>query len=875
MTHSRQLAAIMFADIVGYTAMMQNDETLTLNLRDKLKNKLETELVLHGGKIVKFSGDGALCSFGSAIESIRAAIAVQLLMQQEPKVPLRIGIHEADVVFEDGDVHGDGVNIASRLESLATPGSIFISAKVHDDIKNHKDIQTVSLGKYVLKNVTEPVEIFSVSNTGLEVPLNKKLEGKGIKYIRDKITFRKKPLLNKLLIVAAIISVLGYLIITPIVKKQYARNNLLPAIQKLIDENYLPPTAAYDLGLEAENFIPNDSTLIKLWPTIAPNVSIVTEPDGAEIFWKDYSTPEAPWRWAGITPLIEVRFPRGYKRIEIRKDGYQTIEFAGNAYWWKWWKIGSDTVPLKMDAIGILPKNMIRFPKSSAEMKLWGLQEPKKQVDEFLIDRYEVTNEQFKEFIDAGGYANTSFWKYPFLLNGQEISSTAAFAKFVDKTGRQGPSNWEAGTYPDGLENHPVSGVSWYEAAAYADFANKQLPTVFHWNAVVQNFYADFIIPLSNYNGKATVPVGQMSGYNSFGVYDLAGNAREWCFNGTNQKGQRHILGGGWNDPTYAFNDIYTQPAMDRSTTNGFRCIKALPGDTTMPQLMVTLDALFRDYRKEKPVDDKTFALYLNQFKYDKKPLEPKVEETIERDSWKAEKVTYDAGYGNERMQAWVYKPKDVDPPYQTIIYFPGSSLNLSKKIDPDKINKTAGGIDFILKSGRVLVYPVYKGTHERHGELNLDLQVETVLYKDHVVMWGKEFSRTIDYLESRSDIQSDKIGYLGWSWGGFMGGIIPAIEKRVKAIVLNVGGMAMTRALPEVDQLNYIPRVTQPILMLNGKYDMYIPVETSQKPMYDLLGTPTRDKKLIIYESGHLVPPTDFIKETLLWYDHYLGPVK
>ena len=117
---------------------------------------------------------------------------------------------------------------------------------------------------------------------------------------------------------------------------------------------------------------------------------------------------------------------------------------------------------------------------------------------------------------------------------------------------------------------------------------------------------------------------------------------------------------------------------MDRSTANGFRCIKSLAGDTTITKLMVTVSALFRDYRKEKPVDDKTFALYLNQFVYDKKPLDPKVEEKIDRDFLKAEKITFDAGYNNERMQAWIYLPKDAKPPYQTVIFFPAKrSLRL------------------------------------------------------------------------------------------------------------------------------------------------------------------------------------------------------
>ena len=141
--------------------------------------------------------------------------------------------------------------------------------------------------------------------------------------------------------------------------------------------------------------------------------------------------------------------------------------------------------------------------------------------------------------------------------------------------------------------------------------------------------------------------------------------------------------------------------------------------------------------------------------------------------------------------------------------------------------------------------------------------------------MWGKELSRTIDYLESRIDMQVDKLGYLGFSWGGHMGGISPATEKRIKAIVLNAAGMMMNRTLPEADQLNYLPRVTQPTLMLNGYYDGIFPVETSQRPMFELLGTPAEDKKRIIYESGHLVPQVEYMKETLNWFDKYLGSVE
>lgn len=870
MSQTRQLAAIMFADIMGYTAIMQQDEAKAMLLREKLKTKLDEELSLHGGRLIKFSGDGALCSFSSALEAVKAATSTQLLMQQEPIVPLRIGIHQADVVFDESDVYGDGVNIASRLESMAVPGSIFVSAKVVDDIKNHKDIQTVSLGKFVLKNVADPMEIFAISNQGLQVPLNKKLEGKAEKYI-DKTSVKKtrKRFVFVLLVLAALAAA-GFAFINPWMKKQHAQNELLPAIQKLVNDNFHPPTAAFDMAVEAEKYIPEDSALTKLWPILSTTISMETTPAGAEVWWKDYDKPRDEWRLAGTTPLKDIRFPRPYLRMEIRKKGYQTIEYAGPHNYRRLW---SDSVKLTLDKEGSLPANMVRIPAKKASMEIVGLEQNSgKEVAEFLMDKYEVSNKQFKAFMDAGGYSNKNFWNNPIYTNEQEISLDKALKLFTDKTGRSGPANWEAGIYPDGQESFPVTGISWYEAAAFAVYAQKQLPTVFHWSVVAETSRTQFISAFSNFNGKAAAAVGTNIGSSTFGIYDIAGNAREWCQNENENKDQRYILGGGWNDPSYAFNDSYLQPAMDRSISNGFRCIKQLPGDTAMASLMKPVMMAFRNYKKEKPVDDKTFEIFRQQFLYDKTALNDKIETTIGNESWTAEKITFDAGYNNERMQAWLYLPKDFKPPYQTVIFFPGSADIYSKIYDPLSITPR---VDFIVKSGRALMRPIYKGTFERHDDLKSDLQDETVAYKEHVIMWRKDIGRCIDYLETRKDIQADKISYLGWSWGGFLGGIFPAIEKRIKVIVLNVGGMEMNKALPQADQINFLPRITQPVLMLNGKYDMFFPVETSQMPMFNFLGTAKEDKKIIIYDAGHLVPRTAFVKETLLWFDKYLGAVK
>ena len=208
---------------------------------------------------------------------------------------------------------------------------------------------------------------------------------------------------------------------------------------------------------------------------------------------------------------------------------------------------------------------------------------------------------------------------------------------------------------------------------------------------------------------------------------------------------------------------------------------------------------------------------------------------------------------------------------FRPIMYFPGSGDIFSTKFNPEKID---GTLDFILKSGRVFVYPIYKGTHERHDGLKTNRPEPTVSYKDHLIMWTKDFSRTVDYLETRKDIQSDKIGLLGWSWGGCIGGIIPAVEKRVKAIVLNVGGLVMNESLPEADQINFLPPSPNRCLCSTANTTCIFRWKLLKNLCSIFWAHPKKTKKMILYESGHIVPRTEFIKETLAWYDKYLGPV-
>ena len=870
MTQAHQLSAIMFADIVGYTALMEDDEELALRLREKLKTKLKAEANLHKGRIIKFSGDGALCSFESAGECVRAALAVQTIMQEEPKVPLRIGIHQADVIFEESDVHGDGVNIASRLESLAVPGSIFISAKVYDDIKNQKDIQTVSLGKYLLKNVKEPMEIFVISNSGLQVPIHKKLEGKGIKYATKKLSIDRKAVLVRLGLVIFALTTLGYLFIPPILKIQKARNEWIPEIQKMAEANFLPPTSAFDLAMEAEKYVPHDSALLKLWPLISFAHSIQTEPTGADVYWKDYNDINGDWKFIGKTPLKNAWMPKGFPRIKIEKNGFKTVYNPGIFF--------PTTLKLKLDSIGKYPENMVKVSESTSHMLIVGLekyggeQEKGIYVNEFLMDKYEVTNKDFKTFVDSGGFNNKKYWDYPVYAEGKEIPWEKAMELFHDKTGKRSPADWEVGTYPEGKDNYPVTGISWYEAMAYAKFVGKTLPTVFHWSLIANTWSMWEIIPRSNFSGKGTVPVGSLNDMNFWGTYNVAGNVREWCFNETDKKGWRYILGGGWNDPTYAYNDAFSQSASDRSMSNGFRCMKQLPGDTTFDKLSGILKLDFRDYKTEKPVDDKTFNIFLRQYHYDHSPLNATVTTIADSSLCKIEKIDIDAAYNKERMTLYLFLPKNVSPPYQTIVIFPGSGVIDLRKFD---FNNEMPWYDFSLKSGRALCYPVLKGTFERGDELRSDLPNESIFYKNHVINWVQDISRSLDYLETRKDIAHNGFGYFGVSWGSAEGPIVCAIEKRIKAAVFHVGGLCMENSLPEVDVFNFLPRVKIPVLMLNGKNDTFFPLETSQKPLFNSLGTAEKDKKMIVYPGGHLVPRSEGMKESLIWFDKYLGPVK
>jgi eukaryotic-like serine/threonine-protein kinase len=147
--------------------------------------------------------------------------------------------------------------------------------------------------------------------------------------------------------------------------------------------------------------------------------------------------------------------------------------------------------------------------------------------------------------------------------------------------------------------------------------------------------------------------------------------------------------------------------------------------------------------------------------------------------------------------------------------------------------------------------------------------------WRDHLIMWVKGTSRSIDYAASRADLDPTRLAYFGLSWGGTMGAFIPAVERRIKVCILVAGGLNFQEAHAEVDTINFLPRVKQPVLMLNGRYDFFYPLKSSQEPFFKGLSSVKGQKKQLVYETCHFVPMNELTTELLSWLDLYLGPVK
>jgi serine/threonine protein kinase/formylglycine-generating enzyme required for sulfatase activity/dienelactone hydrolase len=659
-------------------------------------------------------------------------------------------------------------------------------------------------------------------------------------------------------------------------RARWARNQTLPQIQQLI-EHQDETGRAYALAVEAERYIPDDPVLRKLWPDISVDASIRTTPAGASVYRRDYDHPQSAWEFVGRTPIEKRRIPVVHTQWKLELKGFATVECAT-------FPVPYGPLIVAMDDAAMAPAGMVHVgspdpggpPRKPFHAGLDGLAAyadlPEVPLEPYWIDKYEVTNAQFKQFVDQGGYQKKEYWKQQFRKDGRLLTWDEAVALFRDATGRPGPATWVQGEYPRGQGDFPVIGVSWYEAAAYAEYAGRALPTIYHWAyaASAQGPANRKMLPASNFSGHGPARVGAYGGMSRYGAYDMAGNVKEWCWNETGE-GKRYILGGAWDEPTYTFNDADARSPFQRSANFGFRCARYVSAGETA-KAVEPVKQQGRDFNRETPASGELFRVYKSLYSYDKTPLNAVVESTEQTSDWKREKITFAAAYGNERVTAYLFLPLKASPPFQTVVYFPGAAAVYFRSFENARSSEA---FEFPTKSGRAVMFPVYKSTYERGDGLRMPYPNTSSSYRDHVIVWSKDLRRSIDYLETRPDIDRGKLAYEGYSWGAAMASVMVAVEDRIRACVLIGPGFRLQKTLPEVDDLNFAPHVQVPVLMLNGRYDFIWPGPTAQEPMFRLLGTPREQKRRVVYEVGHDIPQNEAIKESLDWLDRYLGPVK
>ncbi|MGO8818544.1 MAG: protein kinase domain-containing protein [Terriglobia bacterium] len=642
-------------------------------------------------------------------------------------------------------------------------------------------------------------------------------------------------------------------------QRQWAREQAVPQIAKL--QNDRLSLAAFLLLKKAQRYLPGDARLGQIAEQSTEPVTISSSPPGATVEIKDYLSPNSAWFRLGITPLNNVRIPSGYFRWKVSKMGVGEYEAA---------PFTAPKMNFALDAELAAPVGMawVRGGPWADFIGFVGLVGPY-PLPSYFIDRYEVTNREYQRFVDGGGYEKREYWTKTFVRDGREMSWQDAMALFRDSTARPGPSTWEGGHYPQGQGNYPVSGVSWYEASAYAAFEGKSLPAFAQWYAAASPDETNYIVQSSNISLSKLAPVGTFQGLGPYGTYDMAGNVREWVENDTSN-GTKFILGGAWNSQTYLYADPQALSPFDRSPENGFRCVR----NTAPPpaEVLRPVKALERDFSKYKPVPDDVFRAYLTLYSYDKTPLHAADDGIVsETEDWRVEKVSYDAAYNNERMAAYLFLPKRVRSRYQTVVFSP------SARVFDLQNSRTLGDIkffDYIVQSGRAVLYPVFYGTYERQGKTVYVGAAQTLTYYANR---SKDLGRSLDYLDTRPDIDPQKIAYLGVSMGSAEGIIYTTIaQSRLRTAMFLDGGYFLDKPPAGGDQADFAPRLRIPVLMVNGRDDYVFSVDKSQNPFFRMLGTPESDKRHVVLDTPHDVTGqrTQLVTAVLDWLDKYLGRV-
>ena len=333
-------------------------------------------------------------------------------------------------------------------------------------------------------------------------------------------------------------------------------------------------------------------------PTVSDTLTVTSDPPDAQVYLKRFvAGVDEPRVLVGRTPLTNVRVARGDYVMTLEKEGYASFErsISGRGVMIGTVRMARPlTFEVPLRQAGAVPPGMVFVPGGRYRLTGWS-RPTDRQVDlaDFYIDRHEVSNAAFKEFISAGGYLKRQYWQEAMVHDGKPLSWDNAMRLFVDRSGLPGPRGWSNQAPPDGRTDHPVTGVSWYEASAYAAFRGHSLPTVFQWQKAAHNgTYSPTGVTMpwgvnppgedlttrANFGGPGTLPVTSLpQGMSPFGALHMAGNVAEWTRNDSREG--PFAVGGGWTEPAYMFAKFGPRPGTFSSDALGFRLARlAAPG---------------------------------------------------------------------------------------------------------------------------------------------------------------------------------------------------------------------------------------------------------------------------------------------------------
>jgi len=653
----------------------------------------------------------------------------------------------------------------------------------------------------------------------------------------------------------------------------------IASAEKLLKEKRL--FEAYEMAIAAAPMLPNNQRVRDVLARSSARLAIETDPPGATAWLQRFGSEERIR--IGVTPLAIPEIARAAYLLTLEKPGYATaIRPISTLPLYIRGEPTSYELPLmrlKLAESSKVPAGMVFVEGGS--YRLTGFYRPSdRAIDlrEFFIDRYEVTNAEFEQFIRDGGYRRRELWKQPFIDGATTLAFEAAMARFRDTTGLPGPRNWSGGAPAAGHEKHPVTNITWYEAAAFAAWKGKKLPSVYQWeraarlpasSAAASVFPWGFVgegedaTERSNFRGKGTVPVDTMPfGAGPYGAYHMAGNVTEWCrnANGTGYAAR----GGSWQDAVYAFGQTAGFPPFYAAATLGFRCVSSSGGDEgdfkLTPSGFVPV---------HEAVDDATFEEYRRRYEYKHEPLQARIVETVETPDWKREKVTYVVA--GKTVPAYLYTPKGFRRPLQVVHFAPAGDVVSGWRTLPQSIEIS---LVPLIRSGRAVFSVAMEGFLGRPlppGTATPDSRLDE--YVDIVAGRVTEMRRGLDWLETRPDIDHSRIAFLAISAGGGPGVIVSALESRYRSVIFQgtgIGSFETQRAAP-ASRVNFAPRIRAPKLMLHGRYDEDTLLKSEAEPLFRLLGEP---KRLQIFEGGHIPPLNIAIPAFTNWLDETMGPV-